>query len=197
MNISPTSLIARVLRPPFRLIQSLIQYRIAPPDQQGTDGDKQAAEKNQPTSQPVVGLLASREELRAEPVAALRDGVRDGDEGSLLSAGRRHQCRLPGQLQVEARVRPADQQDQAEVSRPDVERGDQHGSAHGAERDRDHDVPERFLSSSRRPLRFASSVSRHTASSNKEDRERGKVLRPLYTRKHRRSRMTVLALGTL
>lgn len=75
---------------------------------------------------------------------ALADAVGDGDQSRLLATRGRDQRGLPRELQVEAVVGAADEEDGAEVARADVRGGDHDGRAGGGDHDRDHDVVARF-----------------------------------------------------
>ena len=105
VHVAPALLGTTVLGPALSLIELLVELNSAPLDQTGTENGGNTAEENQTTAKAVEGLLAGREEVRAEPMASLRDAVRDGNQRGLLTTGRGDKRGLPRQLQVEARVR--------------------------------------------------------------------------------------------
>ena len=142
--VSPSSLHARVLAPPFSGIQLLVELLAPPPDQQDRDHRQGASEDEQAAAHAIVRLLARGVKVRAEPVAGLADAVGNGNQRRLLGPGRRHHRRLPRELQVEAAVGTADEQDDAKVAGADVERADEDAAARGREDDGDDDVQGRL-----------------------------------------------------
>ena len=102
VHVSPALLGATVLGPALSLVEPLVELDGAPLDQTSTDNGGNAAEENQTTTKAVEGLLAGGEEVRAEPMAGLRDTVCDGNQRGFLTAGSRDKRGLPRQLQVEA-----------------------------------------------------------------------------------------------
>lgn len=102
VHVAPALLDTTVLGPALSLIELLVELNSAPLDQTGTENGGNTAEENQTTAKAVEGLLAGREEVRAEPMAGLRDAVCDSNQRGLLTTGRRDKRSLPRQLQVEA-----------------------------------------------------------------------------------------------
>ncbi len=78
-------------------------------------------------------------------MADLADAVCNSNHSSLFTSWCGYKCCLPGQLQVESRVGAADKQDEAEVTRSDVQGANQHAGAGGAEYDGYNNVVEGFL----------------------------------------------------
>lgn len=75
---------------------------------------------------------------------ALTNTIRNRDQRRFLAARRRHQRRLPGQLQVEAVVGAGDEKAGAEVARADVGGRDHDGDSDGGGDDWEDDVVARF-----------------------------------------------------
>lgn len=136
----PPSLIPTVLTVPLRLIKLPIKPLCPPLHSKAQQNRTKTSKKNKPTPKPIKRLLARREEIRREPVRALTNTIRNRNQRRFLAARRRHQRRLPGQLQVEAVVGAGDEKAGAEVARADVGRGDHDGDSDGGGDDREHDV---------------------------------------------------------
>lgn len=134
-----------MLRPALSLIQLLVKALRPPLDQVGRNKASQAAEKDQTTTEAVVGLLGGREEVGAEPMADLTDTVGNSNQRGLLTARSRNKGGFPRQLQIETGVGSADQENEAEVAGANVEGGDEERAADCAEEDGADDVPVRFL----------------------------------------------------
>lgn len=116
---------------PLRLIKLLVKSLGPPLNSEAKQNRAKAAEQNKTTSESVKRLLASREEVRREPVRALADTVGNSDQSCFLAARCRDQGRLPGELQVEAVVGASDEQACAEVASADVGGGDHDGDSDG------------------------------------------------------------------
>lgn len=140
-----------MLGPSLGLVQLLVELDGTPLGQPGRDDDEQAADQHQAAAETVKGLVGAGPKVRAEPVAGLADAVCDGDQRGLFAAGRRHQRRLPGQLQVQAVVRARDEQEQAKVAGAHVLGRDEHGAAHRAADDGHDHVPKGLLAAARGP----------------------------------------------
>lgn len=102
VHVAPSLLDTTVLGPALSLIELLVELNSTPLDQTGTGNGGNTAEENQTTAKAVEGLLAGREEVRAEPMAGLRNAVCDSNQCGLLTTGRRDKRGFPRQLQVEA-----------------------------------------------------------------------------------------------
>ena len=82
-------------------------------------------------------------------MAHLTDAVGNSNKSCLFTPGSGNKRSLPAELQVEAGVCTADEEDQAEVSGADVQGADENTAADCAEDDRDDDVEVGFLESTR------------------------------------------------
>lgn len=78
-----------MLTVPLRLVKLLVESLRPPLYSEAKQNRAKAAEQNESTSKSVKRLLASREEVRREPVRALADTVGDSDQSCFLAARRR------------------------------------------------------------------------------------------------------------
>jgi len=141
----PPPLNTRMLTPPLRLIQPPIQTLRPHLNQRRTNDTSRAPKQNQPPTQPIKRLLARRKEVRTKPMARLTNAIRNRNKRRLLAPRRGDKRRLPAQLQVEAGVGAADEQDETDVAGADVEGADEGGAADGGHDDGEHDVVVGFL----------------------------------------------------
>src|SRR5690242_17770236 len=140
VHMPPSLLYTAVLGPTIRLIKSLGQFHRPATNQTSPDHTFRASKQNKTSPETIVGFLASREEIRAKPMANLRDTVRNRNQRSLLTARRRYKRRLPRQLEVEARVGATDEKDETKIARPDIQGANQHARTGCGEDDGDDDV---------------------------------------------------------
>lgn len=129
---------------PLRLIERLVQTLRPPLDTPAKQHRAKAAEKNKPSSESVERLMLGWEEIRRKPMRALTDAVGDGDQRGFLRSRRGHQSCLPGQLQVQAVVRAADEEAGAEVACADVGGRNHNGRPDSGEENWYDDVVARF-----------------------------------------------------
>jgi hypothetical protein len=147
--MSPSTLDTSMLGPALSLIQLLVQRPCAHLDQRRRNYSSDTAKQNQATTKAVEWLLRRGEEVGAEPMARLTDTVGNSNKSCLLTPGRWYERRLPAQLQVQARVGTADEQDETKVARAHVEGADKGGAADCAHDDGKDDVVKGFLHATR------------------------------------------------
>ena len=135
----------------LRLIKLLVKPLRPPLHTKAKQNGAKTSKKNKSTSKSVERLLASREEIRREPVRALTNTVRNRNQSRFLAARGRDQSRLPGELQVQTVVGSGDQQACAEVAGADVGRGDHDGDSDGGGDDGEHDVVAGFAEAAGAP----------------------------------------------
>lgn len=141
----PPPLNTRMLTPPLRLIQPLIQTLRPHLNQRSTNNTSRTPKQNQPPTQPIKWLLTRRKEVRAKPMTSLTNAIRNRNERRLLTPRRGNKGCFPAQLQVEAGVGAADEQDETDVAGADVEGADEGGAADCGHDDGEHDVVVGFL----------------------------------------------------
>lgn len=144
-----------MLRPALGLIKFLVGPLAAPSREHSREHDQEAANEDQTATEAVEGLVGPGPEVGAEPMAALRDAVRNGNQSRLLRTRSRDDRGLPGELEVETVVGTRDQDEEGKVPRPDVLDGDEDRAADGTDDDGDDNVPEMLLAFTGRPRQHA------------------------------------------